>query len=352
MKVLLAAVALSALLAASLQGSASSELPDLVEVPVRFDMASLDVIPYVASVRASCGIVASGEDLVLLNDAAVRTTVEARPGPCSIVLSLAGTDIGLPILNTTPLGRNVFFIPGVATVSLGFVDVSIDLQTALRGTIQVDPPGGATLDPSNLTWPSWGSARVVVDAVDGEGSVLETGLRTSFEYAISMGLTVYALSLPIYHVDLAQLGVYPGSDRLATSLLVDLKPPAVSMLSPVDVSSDGATFRWSGPIPADADCLEVWLSEPDLTVSYPIDDPTTSEFRARLRPGTSYEAWIVVVDRAGQSRPSNVIAFESPTGPSAGVEPSGIPSLPWALLAVGVVVAVVVAAGLRTRKAN
>jgi hypothetical protein len=353
-RILLAALGLCALLVTGGGQAAASDPPALVEVPVRFDIANADVIPLVASVHASCEILASGEALALRNDESVRTTIGVRPGVCSIVLTLFGAEVPLPILNATPLGRDAFYIPGVATVTLGLVDVSVDLQTELHASLEVRDPLAATLAPSNLSWTAWGAARVVVDAVDGEGSVLETTIATSFRYAMSVGITAYALSVPAYHQDLVQIGEFPGSVGLETALAVDVRPPALTLLPPTDVTSDAATFAWTGEVPEDADRLELWLSEPQHVVAYPIQDTGTTWLRVSLRPSTSHEAWIVTVDGAGQSTVSNVVAFASPSDSEANapLEPSAIPSLPWAILAVGALVAVVVAAGLRARKSS
>lgn len=344
------ALALSAVLPVL---SPAASAPDLVSVPVRFDIAATEVIPGVASVRATCGLVASGESLRLLNDESDLTTIAADPGPCSIVLSLLGADIGLPVLNTTPLGRNVFFLPGVATVSLGLVDVSVDLQTSLNATARVALPDAASLSPSEIAWFSWGAKRVLVDAVDGRGSLLATEIATAFTYTMSLGLTVYALSVQVYHADLVHIGSFPGTPALVTTLLVDLLPPALVLDAPADVTSDGATFTWSGNVPSDADHLELWLNDGSLTMAFRIDDPATRSVRVPLQRERSYQAWIVTVDAAGQSSASNLVSFVTPaTGPSSGGDLGALanPAVTWTIVGIVVLVALLAVAAIRARR--
>jgi hypothetical protein len=290
-------------------------LDDFPSVHVSFEIAQKDLIPGIAAVRASCDVNASGEPLRVFANGSARSTLAVSAGPCSIVLVLVGLDVGLPVLNTTPLGTSSFYLPGLSTVTLGIVDLSVDLVTSLNSTSWIED-GIGEASPQEIAWTSWGAQRIRVHGEDGFGSVAESYLRTAFTYRMSLALSVYALSIRLFHADLAQVGSAVGTPALRTPFLVDLKPHAL-VLGPAEaIRPDGATLSWTGTADSDVDHFELWLSEgqSEGMVRLPA---SASRSEVLLRPATSYRAWIVSVDASGQGTPSNEIAFESAATPAA-----------------------------------
>lgn len=330
---------------------ASSAQAELVTEQVRFSLYVADLIPGVAAVNASCGVVASGEALGLLGGAIDGTSLAVAPGPCTITLILFGMEVPLPVVNTTPLGVHSFYLPGLAIVTLGLVDVSIDLVSALNATSRVTDPRAASLEPENHTWTSWGARRFLVQASDGYGGRVATAIDTEFTWSVSLGVTVWALSVPLYQVDLTSLGAIQGTPVLATPLVVDLRPPPLDLRGPEDLAHDGATFRWNRTLTEDADHLELWVDDGTNRLAYHLA-PTATETRVALRPDTAYEVWLDVVDEAGQRGTSERISFDAPSVPQD-VAAQGLDSVSIALvLTVGLAAAVGYAVGVLRRRSG
>jgi hypothetical protein len=311
-------------------------LDDFTNVHVSFDIAQKDLIPGIAAVRASCDVNASGEPLVVLANGSARSTVAVSAGPCSIVLVLAGLDVALPGLNMTPLGTSSFYLPGLSTVTLGIVDLSLDLVTSLNSTSWIEEPIGEA-SPQEIAWTSWGAERIRVRGEDGFGSVAESHLRTAFTYRMSLALSVYALSIRLFHADLTDLGSAVGTPLLRTPFIVDLKPHALVLAPAEGIRPDGATLSWTGTADPDVDHLELWLSDgqSEGMVRLPA---SASRSEVLLRPATSYRAWIVSVDVSGQGTPSNEIAFESAGTPTsvAPVGSLGSNAFTWTMVALAI----------------
>ncbi|MGQ0796475.1 MAG: hypothetical protein ACT4OI_01225 [Methanobacteriota archaeon] len=327
---------------------ASSAQADLVTERVRFSLYVADVIPAVA-VDAACEVIASGESIELLGGAVDGTSVAVAPGPCSISVILFGTEVPLPLVNTTPLGVRSFYLPGLAIVTLGLVDVSVDLVSSLNATSEVADPDAATVEPEDHTWTAWGARRVVVRASDGFGGRIATRIETEFTWSVSLALTVWALSVPLYQVGLTSLGAVRGAPALATPLVVDLRPPPLEVRGPEDLTHGGATVRWDGTLAEDVDHLELWADDGTARVAYHVA-PTATQVRVPLRPDTGYEVWLDVVDEAGQRGTSERVAFESPAAPSEVAAQALDPVSLEALLAVGIAAAVGYAIGARRRR--
>lgn len=313
--------------------STSADGFGLTTVSVHFEMPPADLAG-IASLRGSCDVLATGENVSLRSGETLRTTIGVGTGPCAMVLTLFGIDVPLPI-STTPLGRSSFYLPGLATVTLGIVDLSLDLVTGLNSTTLSDPTA-AEVSPRNVTWPSWGATRVLVNATSGYGAVLATRLNTTFTYTVSLALTVYALSIVLYQVGLTTLGTYAGSLALDTALTVDLVPHPPTIDVPTGVTHDGANLSWDLAGDSDVDHLEVWADDGTYNASYRIADPGATAFRVPLEPERTYRVWVVAVDGSGQSSASDAVTIRtlaepSPEDPSSPVAPEPFGALTWVL---------------------
>lgn len=334
----------------------ANPVSDFVHADVGFEVPGTELIQNVAAFRASCHLNGSGEAIVLLANGTVRSTLAASPGPCTIVLVLLGVDVTLPVFNTTPLGRSSFFVPGIATVSFGVVDLTLDLVTSLNSTSRV-AGGIAAVSPDVIGWSTWGAQRISVDAMDGVGSIARSELNTTFTYAMSVALTVYLLSIELFHRDLAAIGSFDGTPSLVTDLAVDLRPHALALETPSNVDADGASLSWSGTVDSDVDHLELRLTDATSNVTYRVP-PTATHVDVLLRPSTHYEARIVSVDRAGQEASSNAVAFVSPAAPASPtptpIEAQGNPVVTWTLVALAVLAGVIgfLGGSLRRRKGD
>ncbi len=294
---------------------ASAALPPLVSQSIHFEVPGHDLIPNVAAFRASCNAVASGEPLALQNNETVRTTVAAAPGPCSMILVLFGFDVPIPTINTTPIGRNLYSIPGVSLPTLGLVDVSLDLKASLNTTTRVADPAVALVEGGELDWGSWGTQRVVVRGADGYGSVVASTIGTTYTYALSLGLTIWIAGIQAYETSLADFGAYAGTPALVTPLSVDLLPHPLTLGPARQITYQGATLNWTGTIDADMDHLELWVTDGTTNVSYRITDRVVSAMTVPLRADTAYRAGIVAVDASGQAVASPSVGFRTLAAP-------------------------------------
>jgi hypothetical protein len=324
---------------------------DLMSDEVRFEFYVGDLVEGALALDARCEIVASGEALDLLGGATDGTSVAVAPGSCAITVILFGTNIPIPLANATPLGVHSFYLPSLALVTFGLVDVSVDLASSLAGATRVVDTTAATLEAENHTWTSWGARRVVVHATDAFGSSLATDLETSFAWTVDLSVTVWALSVPLFHFPLSSLGTFHGTPSLRTPLFVDMRPSPLALAGPEDLTHDGATFRWNGTLASDVDHLELGLDDGSGATLYVVWDRAEPSIRVTLRPETTYRAWLVVVDRAGQETASDPIEFHTLEPPSNGVsvQASG-PDGGLLLVVAGLVAIVAFAAGRLSRR--
>jgi hypothetical protein len=267
------ALAFVALLAAALlvPAPASAALPPLVTQSVHFDIPNQNVIPGVAAFHSACDVMTSGEPLALRDNETVRTTLSAAPGACSMTLFLFGMfNVGIPTINTTPIGRNSYYIPGLSLGTLGIVDVSLDLQTALNSTSRPADSSVASVEQENVNWSSWGAQRLVIQGAHGHGAIATSSLQTTFTYALSLGLTIWVAGIQAYQANLADFGKYAGTPSLVAPLSVDLLPHQLTLGPARDVTYQGATLNWTGTIDSDMDHLELWVAGGGTNVSYRI----------------------------------------------------------------------------------
>ncbi len=300
-------------------------LPDLVVQDVRFEVPGHDLIPRIAAFRASCDVTTSGEPLTLRDNETVRTTISAVPGPCAMVLVLFGYDVAVPTINTTPIGRSSYYIPGLSIATIGIVDVSLDLQASLNSTSNVADGAVATIDDENVDWASWGAQRLVVRGAHEYGSVATSAVDTMFHYGLSLGITIWIAGIQAYQTSLADFGRYAGTPPLATPLSVDLLPHPLVLGPAQDVTYEGATLNWTGTVDRDVEHMELWVAGGATNVSYRITDRVTSAMSVPLRADTEYRAWIVTVDDSGQQSVSAGVTFHTLTVPPA-PEPTPTPA--------------------------
>ncbi|HEX9339843.1 MAG TPA: hypothetical protein VF992_01545 [Thermoplasmata archaeon] len=204
---LLIGLAVVALLAPSPLASASNEL---LQQSVSFGLPRTDADTWLA-LSATCGVIANYEHLSLTFEESVDTFVNMAPDSCEITAYVLGVAVPLPILNSTPLGRKSYKIPGVQTVTLGLVDLSVDLVTSLTANRNDTDP--EFIAPSSLSWPAWGmNVFPVTDRFDGEKEAL---LVYEPQLSFSLGASVFVLGVRIYGTDIVHLGDVVGTPSVA-----------------------------------------------------------------------------------------------------------------------------------------
>lgn len=308
-------------------GPTRAALPDLVTQTVHFEVQGGDLIPGVAAFRASCDAIASGEPLAALDNETLRTTVAAAPGNCSMILILFGQDVTIPTITTTPIGRSSYYLPGLSFVSVGIVDVSLDLQSTLNSSSRVAAAAVGAVAAGEVAWAAWGAQRLVFQAAHGHGDHLASDLNTTFTYALSLGITIWIAGIQTHQAPVRDFGAYVGTPSLVTPVDVDLLPHPLKLGPARGVTYEAATLNWTGIEESDMDHLEVWVTDGTLNASYRITDRVQSSMQVPLRAQTAYHAWIVQVDGSGQATVSNGITFQTlatplPPDPNPGPTPT------------------------------
>ncbi len=308
-----------------LPAPAAASLPDLVTRTVHFEVPGGDLIPGIAAFRASCDAIASGEPVALADNETVRTTVAAAAGNCSMILVLFGQDVAIPTITTTPIGRSSYYIPGLSFISIGIVDVSVDLDSALNSTSHVDDAAVASVAQEEANWGSWGAQRLAVQGAHGYGSTVSSALETTFAYRLALGVTIWVAGIQTYQAALRDFGTYAGTPSLQTPVTVDLLPHPLLLGPARDITYQGASLNWTGTVDADMDHLELWVTDGTMNLSYRLTDRVTSSFALPLGAQKTYHAGIVAVDRGGQRTASNVVTFTTLAAPAPEPTPTPAP---------------------------
>ncbi len=292
---------------------------------VHFDVQGGDLIPGVAAFRASCDAIASGEPLSLLDNETTPTTISASAGNCSMILILFGQDVAIPTITTTPIGRSSYYIPGLSFISIGIVDVSLDLQSSLNSTSKVVDPAAGAVAQEEVGWASWGAHRLLVQGAHGYGASLSSSLQTTFTYALSLGLTIWVAGIQTYQAPLQDFRAVQGTPSLSTPFAVDRLPHPLTIGPAQGITSKGASLNWTGTVDSDMEHLELWVTDGTTNLSFRITDRVASSMDVPLRSETTYHAWIVQVDGGGQRTTSNVISFRTLATPPPS-EPTPTPT--------------------------
>jgi len=213
---LLIGLTIVGLLTPSPLASASNEI---LQQSVSFGLPKTDAQSWLA-MSATCGVAATYERLSLAFEESVDTFLNMAPGSCDITVYVLGIAVPIPILNSTPLGRNFFRIPGFATLTLGVADLSVDLVTVLAANRDETNP--EFIAPSSLSWPIWGmQVFSVTDRFDGEKDTLLTYVP---HLSFSLGASVFILGVQVYGTDIVQLSDIAGTPSVAIPISAHRAP--------------------------------------------------------------------------------------------------------------------------------
>ena len=311
---------------------------EVQETAISFGVPRREVAPGL-DVAAACGVVAAYEGLALCDGGTDETFLALSPGPCEITVYVLGAGIALPIMNSAPIGRTSYLIPGVGGITLGLADVSIDLLVSVdaRQTSEVD---GLAVTPTNASWSRWGATTLAVDASMGAtGSTMHLALPFNVTMNLSVGVSVYAFGIRLYSVSLASLGIVEGAPSLDIPVVVDLRPSAVTASA---WGPTHAAIRVNWTLNTDDDFAYVRIVvAPDggTQTVFLVEDPAATSTDIPAFPATDYTIEVSVVDRGGQVSDVSSVTVRTP--------PENVLSAPEALAVLGVVaVSLLVGLGL------
>jgi len=344
--------ALSIAVLSLLGGITSVRAQPVAEQPVDFGLPRTQVVDGL-DVELACQVIATSEAVSVLDAGEASSSVGVAPGRCTITVYVLDVPIPVPILNVTPLGRLAISIPGVSGFTNGLVDVSIDLVTSLSAnytgtSVAVSP------NPTEMAWSHWGARSVTISAHSGgEGNSLSIPVPYAFWMALAIGVTVSALGVPVFSVNLATVGTFEGAPDVVVPVTVDLKPSRVGTVDAWAPSAEAVQVNWTPNQDTDFASYRVRLEGGGSSYVFAVDTQASSTLTMPAAKGTDYTVSVNVVDRAGQPSAARSVQIRTPgtSAPSPPVEGPGM-----VLLVLGVLAAFAagfgVAWSLRRRREN
>jgi len=297
---------------------------DIRETAVSFGVPRREVAPGF-DVEAACGVVASYEGLAVRDGETDETFLALSPGSCEITVYVLGVGIAVPIMNSAPIGRTSYLIPGVGGITLGLADVSIDLLVSVdaRQASEVD---GLAVTPTSASWSRWGATTLAASASMGStGSTMHLGLQFNVTMSLSVGVTVYAFGIPLYSASLASIGTVEGTPALDIPVVVDLKPSAVTA-SAWGPRHAAVRVNWTQNTDDDFAYVRIVVAPVGgAGTVFLVEDPAATSTDLPAFPATDYTIEVSIVDRGGQvSDVSSVTARTPPENVRSAPEPPGV----------------------------
>lgn len=332
-----------ALAVSSFIGSVSPALAQPgTEQPVDFAVSRTAVVSGLG-VEVACRVLATTESITVLDAGEASSSVGVAPGRCTVTVYVLDVPVPVPILNLIPLGRLSFRIPGVAGFTFGLADVSIDLVTALSANY-TGASSIVTPRPTDMVWLHWGANTVTISAHSGtEGNSLSVAVPYTFSMAFAIGVTVYALGLPAFSADLADVGTFAGTPAVVMPVTVDRRPSRIAGIEGWAPSAGAVQVNWTPNEDADFGSYRVRLEGGGSSYVYAVDTQGSTTLMMPATMDTDYTASVVVVDRAGQVSATSSVQVHTPSSSSTQSSP---PMQNVALLVLGVLAAFAAGAGI------
>lgn len=317
-----------------LVGMPSIRAQPTAEQPVDFRAPQTQIVDGL-DLEFACRILAASESVTVLDAAKASSWISVAPGRCTLTVYILGVPVPVPILNLTPLGRLSISIPGVAGITLGLADVSIDLVAGLAAnytgtSMEITP------NPKKMAWSHWGAKSVNISAdAGGEGNSLIVALPYTFWMNLAIGVSVTALGVPVppFPVNLADIGTFEGTPSVAVPVTVDLRPSRVATVDGWAPSPEAVQVNWTPIEDADFAFYRVRLDGGGSRYVYVVDTKRDSTLTMPAVKGTDYTVSITVVDRAGQTSATRSVEIRTP-GTSAASPPVAGPNPLLLILAV------------------
>lgn len=288
---------------------------------VSFGIPRRSIVPGF-DVSAECGVSVSYGDLVVPDGGEDETFFSMAPGPCTITVFVFDVPIPLPLVNSTPIGRTSYRIPGIGGFTFGLADVSIDLVLGVdvRASRSVE---GLSANLADASWTRWGATSLNVAATVGNaGSTLRLHQPFDAMMNLSLGASVRALGIVILPVDVASLGTVTGTPSIEVPVEVDLRPSG-SALSAWSGSHSAILVNWTRNMDDDFAYYRIVVApEGGTAMVYIVERPETVSTEVPAIPRTSYRIEMSVVDRSGQVSEVNSVSVRTSAAPAYAPTPA------------------------------
>jgi len=322
---------------------------EVQETTISFGVPRSQVVPGL-DIAMGCGVVASYESIALLDGGSDESFLALSPAPCEITVYVLGIGIALPIVNSAPIGRTAYLIPGVGGLTLGLADVSVDLLVSFDATLAREVPGLA-VTPPGASWARWGATTITAAASMGAtGSTMHLALPFNVTMNLSVGASVYALGIPLYSAALASLGTVTGAPALDIPAVVNLRPSAVTA-SAWGLAPAAIRVNWTQNTDDDFAYVRIAVvPEGGTQTVFVVEDPAATTLDVPAFPATEYAIEVSVVDRAGQV--SDVSSVEVRTPPAESVRSAPETSSLFGIILASLLIGFVLGLLARRRKAG
>ncbi|MFQ5884626.1 MAG: hypothetical protein ACE5IO_05950 [Thermoplasmata archaeon] len=285
------------------------------ETTVHFGLAPMEIVAGI-TFELSCKVNVVSSDFELKSGESRIASYGVTPGPCSAELGILGIPLALPLYNSTPLGASPYYIPGVSGIAFGLVDVSIDLVTSLKGTLDTTSAAPLQISEDSLKWDVWGSRQVNVNLPSSLTGGRDTkSLVMSLGYEISLGVSVWFLGYRLIGFDLADIGTIPGTPEITNHVTADYKPTAITFSGEPIATFEEITLYWTKNPDSDFLCYEIIQIHQSLEMSFKITDSNTVTAHLPAKPLQSYELEVRVYDSAMQYSSTDLRAVTTPDYP-------------------------------------
>ena len=265
--------------------------------------------------EAACRVSTTYQAIDVLDGATGGSFIAAGPGPCAITVYVLGVPISLPLLNSTPLGRYPFSLPGVAGFTFGLGDVTIDLVTSLLASYS-SAVGTLSVSPVDLAWTRWGSSSFTTSSHSGaEGDTLSLAAAFRLSMGFSIGVSVYVLGLRVFSFDLAPIGTFDGTPVVNVPVSVDLKPTHATVTGGWAPSPYSIQANWTPKGDSDFAAYRVRVADSTSSYVFLVDSQNSGFMTVPASPNRTYTVTVTVVDRTGQTSGSNSAVVRTPVLP-------------------------------------
>jgi len=284
-----------------------------LEDDVTFGMQRTTVAPGL-DFEVLCHVTASYDGVAVRDGASAPAVLATRPGGCVMTLYLLGVPVPLPLPFQTPLGYLPLFLPNVRILTLGFVDVTVDLTARLRGAISGDPPA-LTASPAAAEWTTWGPVETTVGAHVGvRGGVLTTYESFRLTYVIDLLVSLHAFGMTLF-TWYAPLVTMEGVPIVRVPVAIDLVPNAPVITEALAPSPYTIETAWTRSSDSDFARYAVAVTGGGVRRVFFVTDPTDNSLAIDVKPMTTYTVVVTLIDAGGLWASSRAASITTPRAP-------------------------------------
>jgi hypothetical protein len=142
----------------------------------------------------------------------IHASVAQKSSSLTLDLGIYGTRT---ITFDTPIGTISVPVAGVTGAS-----INVDITGSITGSIATSGPGSAS--PTSLSWTSWGSKTITIDAAQSKsGDTISETLSTFYTVSIGVSVTVLGYTTQLFSVPVRSI---PGSPSVTANISVSAFP--------------------------------------------------------------------------------------------------------------------------------